>query len=157
MSWKFAGIIFKKDYFKSYPDLLRKFWVKPYPSAKGLAFSDAIRRQNQAIALGWINGHTMLLHPFISYDCSYEPGVEGRLDEILASLSLEADALNYIVDGEVTTIKNAAIENSFPAIFMMNEDEAHLFAVWETFNGVPFQEIVRNKAPLFHFFSYWTE
>jgi hypothetical protein len=189
MSWKFAGIIFKKDYQSAYPDLLQRLEVKYEQCAGGFSFSDAISRENQATALGRVNGHTMLLHHLLPYDCSYEPGVEGRLDAILASLSLEGDILNYIIDGISGTYclsvfskgtrtrrwatesgkvlcnegepvsgetpvvsKLAATENALPAIFVMSEDEAHLFAVWEAFLGVSFQELVRDDAPIFQFF-----
>jgi hypothetical protein len=189
MSWKFAGIIFRKDYRGSYPDLLKRLGVVSYQSAEGFTFSDAIRRENQATALGFVNGNTLLLHHFIPYDCSYEPGGKGRLDDILIPLSLEGDIMNYIIDGVSGTYcfslfskgersrrwavepgnvwcndgsmvngempavsKNAVTGNSLPDIFMVSDDEAHLFAVWEAFIGVSFQELVRNDTLLFHFF-----
>lgn len=189
MSWKFAGIIFKKDYKDSYPDLLERLEVKYFRSAEGFSFSNAISRENQAVALGRVNGNTMLLHHLIPYDCSYEPEGEGRLDNILASLSLQEDIMNYIIDGvsgtccfslfskgvrirrwatgpgkvwcnegklvkgeEPAVYKNAMADNPLPDIFAMSEDEAHLFAVWEAFLGVSFQELVQNDAPLFQFF-----
>lgn len=189
MSWKFAGIVFKKDYKDSHPDLLKSLEVKYSWSAGGFSFSDAISRENQATALGSVNGETMLLHHFIPYDCSYEPEEEGRLDNILAKLSLQGDIMNYIIDGvsgtycfslfskgvcirrwatepgkvwcnegklvkgeEPAISKNAMVDYSLPNIFVMSEDEAHLFAVWEAFLGVFFQELVQNDEPLFHFF-----
>ena len=189
MSWKFAGMTFKKDYQAAYPDLLKRLEVKYSRSAVGFSFSDAIGRENQATALGHVNGHTMLLHHFLPYDCSYEPGVESRLDAMLASLSLEGDILNYIIDGVSGTYcfslfskgvrtrrwatepgkvwcnegepvsgeapavsKLTATENALPAIFVMSEDEAHLFAVWEGFTGVSFQDLVQDDTPIFQFF-----
>ena len=189
MSWKFAGISFKKAYQTSYPDLLKRLGVKYTQSAGGFSFSDAIDRANQATALGGVNAHTMLLHPLLPYDCAYEPDVEGRLDAILAALSLEGDILNYIIDGVSGTYcfslfskgirtrrwatepgkvwcdegepvsgeapavsQPAATEPALPALFAMSEDEAHLFAVWEAFIGVSFQELVRDDTSLFHFF-----
>ncbi len=189
MSWKFAGIIFQKNYQDSYPELLQLLEIKYYQSAEGFTFADAIGRENQATALSIVNGNTMLLNHLIPYDCSYEPGGEGRLDDILAALSDEANIMNYIVDGvsgtycfslfskgarirrwavepgrvlcdegelvdgEVSKIsQNALAGNSLPDIFVMSEDEAHLFGVWEAFLGVSFQELVQNETPLFHFF-----
>jgi hypothetical protein len=189
MSWKFAGITFKRDYHDSYPDLLKRLEIKYYQSAEGFTFADAIGRENKTIALGQVNGNTMLLHHLIPYDCSYEPGGQERLDDILAQLSLEGDIMNYIVDGvsetycfslfsqgkrirrwavepnnvwcnegnlvdgEVSTAsQNALTGNSLPDIFLMSEDEAHLFSVWEAFLGVSFQELVGNDTPLFYFF-----
>jgi hypothetical protein len=99
MSWKFAGIIFKKDYRGSYPDLLNRLGIKFNQSAEGFTFSDAISRENQATALGFVNDSTLLLHHLIPYDCSYEPGESGRLDGVLEALSLEAEIMNYIIDG----------------------------------------------------------
>jgi hypothetical protein len=99
MSWKFAGIIFRKDYSRDHTRLLEKLGVTYYQSAEGFTFASAIGRDNQAAALGTIGEHTFFLHHFLSYDCSYQQGEEGRLDEILADLSTEADIFNYIIDG----------------------------------------------------------
>jgi|GEM_PF-1915165 len=189
MSWKFAGIIFKEDYQDAYPDLLKQLEIKYHQSAEGFTFSDAISRDNQATALGIVNGNTLLLNHLIPYDCAYEAGEEGRLDKILISLSLEGDILNYIVDGVSGTYcfslfsngirthrwavepgkvwcnegnpvkgemppvsEDALTDNTLPDIFARSEDEAHLFAVWEDFIGVSFQELVQNDTLLFHFF-----
>ena len=184
MSWKFAGIIFKKNYKTAYPELLKQLEVKYSQSAEGFTFADAISRENQATALGQVNDNTLLLHHFLPYDCSYEPGAEGRLDELLMPLSIESDIMNYIVDGVSGTycfslfsdgkrVRRWAAEpgkiwcnegkpvdqeissvskNAPPDIFSMSEDEAHLFAVWEAFAGIPFQKLVQDDAPLFHFF-----
>lgn len=99
MSWKFAGIIFKKNYKTTYPELLKQLEVQYSQSAEGFTFADAISRENQATALGQVNDNTLLLHHFLPYDCSYEPGAEGRLDDLLIPLSSEGDIMNYIVDG----------------------------------------------------------
>jgi len=189
MSWKFAGIIFKKDYRGSYPNLLDRLGVEFYQSAEGFTFSHAINRENQATALGFVNGNTMLLHHLLPYDCSYEPGRSGPLDGVLEALSLEADIMNYIIDGvsgtycfsvfsggkrirrwavepgnvlcdegepvaaEAATItRGPSIDDSLPDIFAMSEDEAHIFAVWEAFLGVSFQELVQSETGMFEFF-----
>jgi hypothetical protein len=189
MSWKFAGIIFKKDYRGSYPDLLNRLGIEFNQSAEGFTFSDAISRENQATALGFVNDSTLLLHHLIPYDCSYEPGESGRLDGVLEALSLEADIMNYIIDGvsgtycfsvfsggkrirrwavepgkvlcnegepvagEAATItRNPSIDDSLPDIFAMSEDETHIFAVWEAFLGVSFQELVQSETGMFEFF-----
>ena len=187
MSWKFAGIIFKKDYKDYYPDLLKRLEVRYSRSAGGFTFSNAINRENRATALGCVNGSTMLLDHLIPYDCSYELGGPGRLDKILSPFSLQGDIMNYIIDGvsetycfslfskgvrirrwatetghvlcnegklvngEEPAVTNNAMD-SFPDIFAMSEDEIHLFAIWEAFLGVPFQELVQNDTPLFHVF-----
>jgi hypothetical protein len=189
MSWKFAGINFKTDYRGSYPDLLKRLGVEFHQSGEGFTFSDAISRDNQATALGFVNGSTMLLHHFLPYDCSYEPGEEGQLDDALEALSLEGAIMNYIIDGvsgtycfsvfsggkrirrwavepgkvlcnegepvageSATITRNPSIDDSLPDIFAMSEDEAHIFAVWEAFLGVSFQELVKSEAGIFEFF-----
>ena len=189
MSWKFAGINLKKDYHGAYPDLLNKLGFEFHQSGEGFTFSDAIRRENQAIALGFVNGSTMALHHLLPYDCSYEPGEEGRLDGALEALSLECDIMNYIIDGvsgtycfsvfsggkrirrwavepgsvlcnegkpvagETATItRNPSRDDSLPDIFAMSEDEAHIFAVWEDFIGVSFQELVQSETDIFECF-----
>ncbi|MCK9397688.1 MAG: hypothetical protein M0Q44_19120, partial [Methylobacter sp.] len=154
-------------------------------SAEGFTFADAISRENQAVALGQVNDNTLLLHHFLSYDCSYEPGSEGRLDELLMPLSLEGDIMNYIVDGVSGTYcfslfsngvrtrrwaaepgkiwcnegeprtneTSSALKKAPPLdIFSMSDDENRLFAVWEAFIGISFQELVQNDTSLFHFF-----
>jgi len=185
MSWKFAGIIFKKNYNAAYPELLKQLGVKYNQSAAGFTFADAVNRENRATALGQVHGNTLLLHHFLPYDCSYEPGSEGLLDELLLPLSLDGNIMNYIVDGVSGTycfslfsagkrIRRWAAEpgkvwcdegepapsetfsvlkNDSPIdIFSMNEDESRLFAVWEAFAGISFQELAQDDTPLFHFF-----
>jgi hypothetical protein len=190
MSWKFAGISFVKDYQASYPDLLKRLGVHYYRSSEGFTFSDAIRHDNLGTALGVINGKTMLLNHLLPYDCSYEPGKEGRLDEILKSLSIEGTILTYIVDGVSRTycfslfshgervrrwgtepgnvwvdegqpidgepamaLRKPTPDDFLPGIFAVSDDEAHLFAVWEAFMGVSFQQLVQDNSPIFHLFS----
>ncbi len=99
MSWKFAGIIFKNECRGSYPDLLKRLQVNYCHSAEGFTFSDAIARQNESIAVASVGACTMLLHHFLPYDCSYEAGKEGRLDEILGQMSEDGDIMNFIIDG----------------------------------------------------------
>ena len=100
MSWKFAGIIFKKDYGAACPELLGRLGVEYSRSTGGYTFAEAVSRANRATALGVVNGQTMLLDHLLPYDCAYELGKEGRLDELLRPLSVEGDdILNYIVDG----------------------------------------------------------
>ncbi len=99
MSWKFAGINFEEDFQGSYPTLLGRLGLDCSGPAKGFTFADAIARDNQGTALGIVNGKTVLLNHLLPYDCAYEAGQEGRLDEILAHVSLAGDILNYILDG----------------------------------------------------------
>lgn len=189
MSWKFAGILFQHDYQTAYPALLHRLEVNCADTATGFTFAEAIDRENQMIALGFVNGITMLLHHLLPYNCSYEPGEQSRLDEQLAALAHEGDILNYIVDGVsgtycfslfsqgvrtrrwATAPGNAWCNEgppipgemapapthldpdlSLPAPFTTSADEAHLFAVWEAFLGITFQELVQNKRPFFRLF-----
>ena len=99
MSWKFAGIHFAKDYRDDYPGLLQRLKVDFNNSAEGFSLADAIGRDNLAVALGQVNGKTLLFHHFLPHDCSYEPGVTRRLDAILEPISREGDVMNYIIDG----------------------------------------------------------
>lgn len=99
MSWKFAGIIFKKSYRSRYEDLLARLGVTGQLVGHAYPFAEAIQRKVGETAVGVVHGKTLLLDHLLPYDCSYEPGEEGPLDGVLAELSENGDVLNYIFDG----------------------------------------------------------
>ncbi len=103
MSWKFAAILFQKDYASSYDALLGRLGVERSGPVGEVSFADAVSRRNLATALGAVQGKTLLLDPLLPYDCSYEAGGEGPLDERLRSLSFGGDILNFIFDGVSAT------------------------------------------------------
>ena len=190
MSWRFSGLIFENQGEASFESLLERLKGDHHRRAGAATFLDAIRRDNEATAVGFVNGRTMLLDHFLPFDCSYVPGRSGPLDEKLAPLSLEGDILNFIVDGVSGTycfslfsqgrrIRRWATlpdkllcdegrpllaesqpppgdptpeEDQLP-IFTVEDDEAHLFAVWEALLGLTLQELVQDDRPLFQLFQ----
>ncbi len=168
MSWNFAGIIFDKDYHDSFPALLEGLEVQAAGSIEKLSFSDATRSENTATALGFFHNKTWLLDRLLPYNCAYEPGEEGRLDVLLARLSLDGKILNYIVDGLSGTygfslfdkgrrihhwaiMPDKELCNEGSLILPTSEDqetrEDIFWNTWEEFAGITFQELVRSKNP----------
>jgi hypothetical protein len=99
MSWKFAGIAFARSYAANPRDLLRRLGLPDADPGAELTFAEATSRRNEGTAVGIVNGRTLLLDHLLPYDCAYEPGREGPLDERLRSLSVGGDILNFVCDG----------------------------------------------------------
>lgn len=189
MSWKFAGVLFEQEFGNQFPVLLERLGVERHYSSRRCSFFDAIRADNEATALAIVNGRTVLVDKFLSYDCSYEPGQSSGLDRLLGSLSGDRNILNFIVDGVSGTycftlfsrgrrIRRWATEpgniwcdegqpllaesqqqsevsanNEELPFSTMNDDEAHLLAVWEDFLGLSFQDLLRDDKLSFQLFE----
>ncbi len=177
MSWKFAGIIFARSYRDAFADLVSRLGLPSVRPGAELTFSAATSRRNQAAAVGIVNARTLVLDHLLPYDCAYEPDRDGPLDERLRSLSLSGDVLNFICDGASGTycfslfrqgsrIRQWAgepgrvtcdvgqplpAEAHLPAtaVDAGGAGEDRLFAVWEAFLGVSFEDLVADERPLF--------
>lgn len=177
MSWKFGGIVFARSYQGALRDLVGRLGLPNAQAGAELTFSEGTSRRNQGMAVGIVNGRTLVLDHLLPYDCAYEPDRDGPLDERLRSLSLGGDVLNFICDGGSGTycfslfrqggrIRQWAgepgrvtcdvgqplpAEAHLPATDVDGggAGEDRLFAVWEAFLGVSFADLVADERPLF--------
>ena len=177
MSWKFGGIAFTRGYQGAFRELVGRLGLPNAQAGAELTFSEGTSRRNQGTAVGIVDGRTLVLDHLLPYDCAYEPDRDGPLDERLRSLSLGGDVLNFICDGVSGTycfslfrqgrrIRQWAgapgrvtcdVGQPLPAAAQLpaadtdagGAGEDRLFAVWEAFLGVPFEDLVADERPLF--------
>jgi hypothetical protein len=98
MGMTLGAILFGKDSQGDYPRLLERLGLANAREAGTLSLAEAGRGEFSGSALGVYRGATLLVNPFLPYDCSYQPEELSPLDEKLAALSQEAPVLCFYLD-----------------------------------------------------------
>jgi Family of unknown function (DUF6928) len=98
MGLTLAAILIGKDFRGSYPQLLERLGRAGAQPAGPVTLSEVSKPGFDGTAIGSYSGATLLIDPYLPYDCSHRPDRSGPLDERLAELSAEAPVLCFFSD-----------------------------------------------------------
>lgn len=99
MSFSFGGIVLGADLADQGAALFERLGVGPKWDAGEIKLVDATRRDFVGAAVGSYRGRTVVIDPFLPYDCSHMPGELTALDDRLAALSVGGAVLCFVVEG----------------------------------------------------------
>jgi hypothetical protein len=98
MGLTLAAILIGNDYLGRYPQLLERLGRAGAQEAGPISLSEATKPAFDGTAIGSHGGATLLIDPYLPYDCSHRPDRSGPLDERLAELSTETPVLCFFSD-----------------------------------------------------------
>ena len=99
MSWKFGGLVIKKDFSKNLEGFFELIGRSQQFSGTTVSFREALNVKASQSAVGSIKQSTLLLNEYLPYDCSFTAGKESAFDKKLASVSNEGALLAFFLDG----------------------------------------------------------
>jgi hypothetical protein len=99
MSWKFGGLVIKKDFSKNLEGIFETLGRAQKFSGTILSFRESLNVKGAQSAAASVNQTTLLFNEFLPYDCSFTSGRESGFDKKLATISAEAPILVFFLDG----------------------------------------------------------
>ena len=99
MSWKFGGLVVKKDFSKNLESFFELLGRSQQFSGTIVSFREALNVKANQSAVGSIKDATVLLNEYLPYDCSFTAGKETAFDKKLASISAGVEILAFFLDG----------------------------------------------------------
>lgn len=107
MSWKFAGIIFKdvkeEKVLSSFSNLSE--------TKSSISLSESLKTNFKDYAIGQVDGSVVIINHTLPYNSTYGKEALSQLDEKLAVLSENTQALCFILDGVTGTYGMSFFKN----------------------------------------------